>query len=108
MHVWGNDHGVCSTLGHVLHNVFHRDWGRETVSKRHRVPSRRNGHVLAKKGNVLPPPTLHSGTPIFSASPTLLVSNIGTRNGVVFESHEMPRYRCILDVVRSHFASDRK
>ena len=49
MHVLEKDHGVCSTLCHVLYNVFHRDWGRETVSNRDRVPSRRSGHVLAKK-----------------------------------------------------------
>ena len=70
VHVWENDHGVCSTLGHVLYNVFHRDWGWETVSKRRCVPSRCNGHVFAnKKRKAMPPPTLHSGTPIFLASP---------------------------------------
>ena len=49
VHVWENDYGVCSTLGHVLYNVFHRDWGLETVTKNQRVPSRRTGHVLDKR-----------------------------------------------------------
>ena len=40
-------------------------------------------------------------------SPPLLLFNTGTRNGVVFESHKMSRYRCILDI-RSHLVSDRK
>ena len=110
MHVWENDHGVCSTLGHVLYNVFHRDWGRETASKRHRVPSRRNGHVLAKnKGKSINPADPSQWYPdLLGLSPPLLLSNTGTRNGVVFESHKMPRYRCILDGVRSHLVSDRK
>ena len=29
--------------------------------------------------------------------PPLLLSNTGTRNGVVFESHKLPGYRCIFD-----------
>ena len=108
VHVWENDHGVCSTLGHVLYNVFHRDWGRETVSKRYRVPSRRNGHVLAKKKGksiTLADPSQQYPN-LLGLSPPLLLSNTGTRNGVMCESHKMPRYRCTLDGIRSHLVSD--
>ena len=46
---------------------------------------------LKRNENVLPPPTLHC-TLIFSASPPRCYSlNTGTRNGMVFESHKMPR-----------------
>ena len=110
MHVWENDHVVCSTLGHVLYNVFYRDWGREKVSERPRVPSRRNGHVLAeKKGKSITPAGPSQWYPdLLGLSPPVLRSNTGTRNGVVFESHKMPRNRFILDSVRSNLVWDRK
>ena len=100
---------VCSTLGHVVYNVFHRDWGRETVSNRRCVASRRNGHVLAeKKGKITTPADPPKWYPdLLGLSPPLLLSNTGTRKGVVFESHKMPRYRCILDGVKSYLVSDR-
>ena len=110
MHVRENDHGVCSTLGHVLYNVFHRDWGRETVSKRNCVPSRRNGHVLANKKikRITPADPSQWYPDLLGLSPPLLLSNTEIRNGLVFESHKIPRYRCILDGVGSHLVFDRK
>ena len=66
---------------------------------------------LKRKENVLPPPTLHSGTSTFLASPHRCYSNTGTRNGVMFESHKMPRHRCILDAsgrTRCPIGSSRK
>ena len=62
-----------------------------------------------KKGKIITPADPSQWYPdLLGLSPPLLLSNTGTRNGVVFESHKMPRYRCILDGVRSHLVSDRK
>ena len=66
---------ACALHSHVLYNVFYRDWGRETVSKRHCVPPPRSGHVLAKKKRkCIPPadPSLYSD--LFGLSPPLLLS----------------------------------
>ena len=99
---------ACALHSVMCGTTFYRDWGRETVSKRHRVPSRRNRHVLAEKKSITPADPSKWYPDLLGLSPPLLLSNTGTRNGVVFESHKMPRYRCILDGVRSHLVSDRK
>ena len=94
---------LYSAMCCTWYNVFHRDWERETVSERHRFPSRHNGHVLAKKkGKNIPPPTLHSGTPIFSAFPPRCYSlTLGPGTGWCSN-----RPRCRRTVVSST-ASDR-
>ena len=48
-HVRHNDHGVCSTIGEVLHGVPHHDRGWVAVSKRRRVLYRHGDRVLAKE-----------------------------------------------------------
>ena len=45
---------ACALHSVMCGTTFYRDWGRETVSKRHRVPSRRNRHVLAEKKSITP------------------------------------------------------
>ena len=48
-HVRDNDHGVCSTIGQVLHDVPRHDRGQEAVSECRRVLSRRSGRVSVKE-----------------------------------------------------------
>ena len=62
---------------------------------------------LKRKERITPADPSQRYPDLLGLSSPLLLSNTGTRNGVLFESHKMPRYRCILDGVKSYLVSDR-
>ena len=74
------------------------------------VPSHRNGNVLAekKRKSITPADLSQWYLSRLGFSTPLILASTGTRNGVVFESHKMPRNRFILDSVRSNLVWDRK